>query len=103
MGSVTYSMGVSLGGYIVGPDGGFDWTAPDEEVFRFVTHEIRQVGVHLLGRRLPGVAGDLAGDRRPAQRGLDPGQPRPRVPGSAAAGPGSRLPAGRSGCYARCR
>jgi len=52
MRSVTYSMGVSLDGYIAGPDGGFDWTAPDEEVFRFVTDEIRQVGVHLLGRRL---------------------------------------------------
>ena len=49
---VTYSMGVSLDGYIVGPDGGFGWTAPDEEVFSFVTDEIRQVGVHLLGRRL---------------------------------------------------
>jgi dihydrofolate reductase len=45
-------MGVSLDGYIVGPDGSFDWTAPDEEVFRFVTDEIREVGVHLLGRRL---------------------------------------------------
>jgi dihydrofolate reductase len=52
MRSVTYSMGVSLDGYIVGPDGGFDWTVPDEEVFRFVTDEIREVGVHLLGRRL---------------------------------------------------
>jgi dihydrofolate reductase len=52
MRSVTYSMSVSLDGYIVGPDGGFDWTAPDEEVFRFWTDEIRQVGVHLLGRRL---------------------------------------------------
>jgi dihydrofolate reductase len=52
MRSVTYSMGVSLDGYIVGPDGGFGWAAPDEEVFRFVTGEIRQVGVHLLGRRL---------------------------------------------------
>ena len=52
MRSVTYSMGVSLDGYIVGPDGGFDWTAPDEEVFQFVTDEIRQVGVHLLGRKL---------------------------------------------------
>ena len=49
---VTYSMGVSLDGYIVGPDGEFDWTEPDEEVFRFVTDEIREVGVHLLGRRL---------------------------------------------------
>jgi dihydrofolate reductase len=45
-------MGVSLDGYIVGPDGDFDWTAPDEEIVRFVTDEIRQVGVHLLGRRL---------------------------------------------------
>ena len=52
MRSVTYSMGVSLDGYIVGPDGGFDWAAPDEEVFRFVTDEIREVGVHLMGRRL---------------------------------------------------
>ncbi len=52
MRKVTYSMGVSLDGYIVGPDGGFDWTAPDEEVFRFVTDEIRGVGAHVLGRRL---------------------------------------------------
>jgi len=52
MRSVTYSMSVSLDGYIVGPDGGFDWTAPDEGLFRFVTEEIRKVGVHLLGRRL---------------------------------------------------
>jgi dihydrofolate reductase len=52
MRKVTYSMGVSLDGYIVGPDGGFAWTSPDEELFGFVTGEIRQVGVHLLGRRL---------------------------------------------------
>ncbi|WP_328946059.1 dihydrofolate reductase family protein [Streptomyces sp. NBC_00250] len=52
MRSVTYSMGTSLDGYIVGPDGGFDWTAPDDGVFRFWIDEIRGVGVHLLGRRL---------------------------------------------------
>jgi dihydrofolate reductase len=52
MRSVTYSMGVSLDGYIVGPDGDFDWTEPEEEVFRFWIDEIRGVGVHLLGRRL---------------------------------------------------
>ena len=52
MRSVTYSMSVSLDGYIVGPDGDFDWTAPDEEVFRLATDEVREVGVHLLGRRL---------------------------------------------------
>ena len=52
MRSVTYSMGVSLDGYIVGPDGSFDWTGPDEEVFRFWIDDIREVGVHLMGRRL---------------------------------------------------
>ena len=50
--SVTYSMGASLDGYIVGPDGRFDWTAPDDEVFRFAIDQIQEVGVHLMGRRL---------------------------------------------------
>jgi dihydrofolate reductase len=45
-------MNVSVDGYIVGPDGDFGWTAPDEQLFQFVTEEIRQVGVYLLGRRL---------------------------------------------------
>jgi dihydrofolate reductase len=44
-------MGASLDGYIVGPDGTFDWTVPDE-VFRFWIDEIREVDVHLMGRRL---------------------------------------------------
>jgi dihydrofolate reductase len=52
MRNVTYSMGVSLDGYIVGPDGTFDWAPPDKEVFRFWIDEIRGVGVHLMGRRL---------------------------------------------------
>jgi dihydrofolate reductase len=52
MRSVIYSMSVSLDGYIDGPDGDFDWTTPDEEVFRFWIDEIQEVGVHLLGRRL---------------------------------------------------
>lgn len=52
MRTVTCSMGVSLDGYIAGPDGGFAWSAPDEEVFRFATQEVRGLGVHLLGRRL---------------------------------------------------
>lgn len=52
MRAVTYSMGASLDGYTVGPDGNFGWSGPDEEVFRFCVDEIREVGVHLLGRRL---------------------------------------------------
>ena len=52
MRSVTYAMGMSLDGYIVGPDGGFDWAPPDADVFRFWIDEIRDVGVHLMGRRL---------------------------------------------------
>lgn len=52
MRKVICSMGISLDGYIVGPDGDFTWSAPDEEEFRLVTDEIREVGVHLLGRRL---------------------------------------------------
>lgn len=52
MRDVTYAMSMSLDGYIVGPDGGFDWTGPDQNVFRFWIDEIRGVGVHLMGRRL---------------------------------------------------
>ncbi|MBF0672702.1 MAG: dihydrofolate reductase [Salinibacterium sp.] len=52
MRKVTYSMGMTLDGYIIGPDGGFDWSAPSEEVFRHSIEEIKSVGVHLMGRRL---------------------------------------------------
>ncbi|WP_407564835.1 dihydrofolate reductase family protein [Streptomyces sp. 184] len=52
MRSVTYSMAISIDGFVTGPDGGFDWAAPSEEVFRFSMEEIRDVGVHLMGRRL---------------------------------------------------
>ncbi|MFQ4149692.1 dihydrofolate reductase family protein [Arthrobacter sp. LAPM80] len=52
MRSVTYSMLVSLDGYVVGPDGSLDWGTTDEDVFRLATNEVREAGVHLLGRRL---------------------------------------------------
>ena len=52
MRSVTYSMAISLDGYIAGPDGQFDWSVPDEEVSRFATDETRQVGVQIMGRKL---------------------------------------------------
>ena len=52
MRSVIYSMGVSLDGYIVGPDGGITAPPPDADLWRVVNDEIREVGVHLMGRRL---------------------------------------------------
>lgn len=52
MRSVTYSLGMSLDGYVIGPDGAFDWAGPGEETFRVATDEVRGLGVHLLGRRL---------------------------------------------------
>jgi dihydrofolate reductase len=52
MRKLTYSMGVSLDGYIVGPDGKFDWSTPDEELHRFHNEQARATGVHLYGRRL---------------------------------------------------
>jgi dihydrofolate reductase len=52
MRSVIYSMNVSLDGYIAGPDGSFDWTTPDEEVFRFWTDQTRELAAYVMGRRL---------------------------------------------------
>jgi len=52
MRSVIYSMSVSLDGYIAGPGGSFDWTTPDEEVFRFWTDQTRELDAHVMGRRL---------------------------------------------------
>lgn len=52
MRSVICSMGVSLDGFIAGPDGDLNWTGPDPELFAFVTDEIREVRAYLLGRRL---------------------------------------------------
>ncbi len=49
---VIYSMTVSLDGFIAGPAGEIDWSAPDEELFRFLTEQTRELGVHLCGRRL---------------------------------------------------
>jgi dihydrofolate reductase len=49
---LIYSMGVSLDGYIAGPDGEIDWSAPDEELHRFHNQQAREVGAQLYGRRL---------------------------------------------------
>jgi dihydrofolate reductase len=53
MPDVIYAMGgVSADGYIAGPDGRFDWSAPDEELHRFHNEQARTLAGHLLGRRL---------------------------------------------------
>jgi dihydrofolate reductase len=52
MRKLIYSMGVSLDGFIAGPGGEIDWSAPDEELHRFHNEQTRELGAHLLGRRL---------------------------------------------------
>jgi len=49
---LIYSMGVSLDGFIAGPDGGIAWSATDEELHRFHNEQTRELGAHLCGRRL---------------------------------------------------
>jgi dihydrofolate reductase len=52
MRKLIYSMSVSLDGFIAGPRGEIDWSAPDEELHRFHNDQTRELGAHLLGRRL---------------------------------------------------
>ena len=52
MRKLIYSMGVSLDGFIAGPDGEIDWSAPDEELHRFHNQQTREMGAHLCGRKL---------------------------------------------------
>ena len=52
MGKLIFSMSVSLDGFIAGPKGEIDWCAPDAELHRFHNEQIRELGAHLLGRRL---------------------------------------------------
>ena len=52
MRKMIYSMTVSLDGFIAGPDGEIDWSAPDEELHRFHNEQTRELGALLCGRRL---------------------------------------------------
>jgi dihydrofolate reductase len=52
MSKLIYSAITSLDGYIEDEDGNFDWSAPDEEVHRFVNDLERPVGTYLYGRRM---------------------------------------------------
>src|SRR4051794_8994615 len=52
MAKLTYVTNLSLDGYIEDEHGNFNWTAPDDEYFAFITDLIRPVGTYLYGRRL---------------------------------------------------
>jgi dihydrofolate reductase len=52
MRKLIYSFTVSLDGFIAGPNGEIDWSAPDEELHRFHNEQVRELGAQLCGRRL---------------------------------------------------
>lgn len=68
---LIYSMSVSVDGFIADRGGGFGWTVPGEEQFRFHIAQTRELGGFLCGRRLyetmlpwetdPSMRGDASG------------------------------------------
>ena len=49
---LIYSMSVSVDGFIADREGAFGWTVPSDELFRFHTAQVRELGGYLLGRSL---------------------------------------------------
>ena len=52
MRKLIYSMTMSLDGFIAGPGGEIDWSAPSDELHRFHNERVREIGAQLCGRRL---------------------------------------------------
>ena len=52
MAKLVYISNVSLDGYTEDELGSFEWTAPDDDVFAFITDLLRPVGLSLYGRRM---------------------------------------------------
>jgi dihydrofolate reductase len=52
MAKLIYAAISSLDGYVADAEGKFDWSAPDQEVHRFVNDLERPIGTHLYGRRM---------------------------------------------------
>lgn len=72
MSSLIYSMGVSVDGFIKDRDGSIGFSGPpSDEQFRFHTEQIRELGFHLLGRRLYETM--LVWDTDPSLRATDLG------------------------------
>jgi len=49
---LIYVSNVSLDGYTEDEHGSLDWSAPDDELFAFITDLIRPVGTYLYGRHM---------------------------------------------------
>jgi dihydrofolate reductase len=49
---LIYSMSVSVDGFIADREGAFNWSAPDEDLFRYHVTQTRELGGFLLGRGL---------------------------------------------------
>jgi len=66
---LIYSMSVSVDGFIADREGRFEWSRPDDELFRFHLARVRELGACLLGRRLYETM--LAWDTDPSLRDND--------------------------------
>jgi dihydrofolate reductase len=58
MGKVSYSMNVSLDGYVEDAHGHFGFSTPDEEMHRLANEHAREAAAFLFGRRLYEVMDD---------------------------------------------
>src|SRR5919202_2204868 len=68
---LIYSMGVSVDGFIADRDGAFGWSVPSDELFRFHTERVRELGGYLCGRRLYETM--LVWETDPSLRANEPG------------------------------
>src|ERR671915_107694 len=68
---LIYSMSTSVDGFIADRDGAFEWTAPGEELFRFHTALVSELGGYLCGPRLYETM--LVWETDPSLRDNEPG------------------------------
>ena len=52
MAHLIYTANMSLDGYNEDADGRYDWTAPEDEYFIFISNLVRPAGTYLYGRRM---------------------------------------------------
>ena len=52
MGKLIFIANMSLDGYTTDKDGDFNWTEPNDVVFKFITDLIRPMHTHIYGRRM---------------------------------------------------